>query len=74
MYSVLLQIGYTLFFVNVDKAISNTVLQISSALSLAANQVASSGDRQGCLCLFHSLLAISRSMKLSCLPVIWHHR
>lgn len=51
------------FLANVDKAISNTVLQVSSALSVAGNQVASSGDRPGCLCLFPSPLAVSRSVE-----------
>lgn len=59
MYNVFLQVGYTLFFVNVDEAISNTVMQVGSALSLAANQVTSSGDRPGFLCLSPSPLAIS---------------
>lgn len=63
MCNVFLKTGYTLFFVRVDKAASNTALQISSDLSLAANQVPSSGDRPGCLCLFPSLLAVSRSVR-----------
>lgn len=52
--------GFHFIFVNIDKTVSNTVLQISPALSLAANQVASSGES---LCLFPSLLAIGRSVK-----------
>lgn len=50
-------------FVNVDKAVFSTVLLISSVLSLAADQVPSSGVRPGCLCLFPSPFAISRSVK-----------
>lgn len=65
MYSVCLQTGYASFFVNVDKAISNAVLQISSAFSPAANQVASSGGRPGFVCLFPSPLAISRSVEFA---------
>lgn len=47
--------GFRFIFVNVDEAVSNTVLRVSPAVSLAADQVASSGDRPGCLCLFPPL-------------------
>lgn len=48
---------------NVDKAVFSTVLLISSAWSLAADQVPSCGVRPGCLCLFPPPFAISRSVK-----------
>lgn len=63
MYSVCLQTGYSLLFVNVDEATPNAVFQVSSGFRLAANQVASSGGRPGFVCLFPSLLAISRSVE-----------
>lgn len=47
VHSVCLQIGYTLFFANVDKAISNTVLLISSGQSWAADQVSFSWREAG---------------------------
>lgn len=48
---------------DVDKAVFSTVLLISSALGLAADQVPSSGVRPSCLCLSPSPFAISRFVK-----------